>query len=361
MSVIDAVVESARTGNRQALRSTKLIEDEKIMIRFGILGAGFMGSVHAGNIAANPRARLISIYDIDQGKSRSLAATHGARAAASAEALLGAQDIDAVLISSSTPTHADYLRGAAEKGKAVLCEKPISLDFDTAKGVCEIVNPSGIPAVVGFNRRFDANYAALQREVGNGVIGKVEIVHMTHRGPLPPSLEYLKSSGGQFRDSGVHFFDLLRWISGDDPVEVFVFGACLVNPQIAALGDSDTSVISLRLPRGGLCQINFSRRTAYGYDEHVEVFGSEGMIESQRKRTGDIALYKGDRIVSDGLYPGWFERIEETYRLEVNAFIDSLEGGAATGPTLDDGLKAQAIAEAATESFKSSRPVSISY
>lgn len=330
-------------------------------MRIGVIGAGFIGSVHGRNIAAHHNARLSCVYDIDQERARRLAGICDARVSESAEALLGAEDVDAVLIASSTPTHADYLKTAVHKGKAVLCEKPISLDLATAREVGEELSGSKVPVMTGFNRRFDADYAGLKRAVDVGDIGAVEIAQITHRGPRLPSLEYLKHSGGQMRDSGVHFFDLLRWICADDPVEVFVFGACLVDPGIAEFGDTDTAVISLRLSRGALGQINFSRRTAYGYDDRIEVFGSEGMVESQRKRSGDIALYKGEKIITDGLNPGWFERISDTYRLELDAFIGAVERGVSPQPGLEDGLKAQAIAEAAAESLITSRPVAVTY
>jgi myo-inositol 2-dehydrogenase/D-chiro-inositol 1-dehydrogenase len=275
--------------------------------------------------------------------------------------VLEASDIDVVVIATSTPTHVSYLQASAEAGKAILCEKPISLDFGEATRTCEIVEGSGVPVMVGFNRRFDRNYSALKTTVEEGAIGKVEIVQITHRGPQLPPIEYLKVSGGQLRDSGVHFYDLVRWLTDQDPEEVFVFGSCLVDPSIAEFGDTDTSVISLRFGSGAMCQINFSRRTAYGYDDRIEVFGSEGMVESPRQRRGQVLLYQGDRISMEGLHEGWFERTRETYGLEIDAFVTALEQGQAPSPSLADGLKAQAIAEAATESYRTSRPVSIAY
>ncbi|UCF96248.1 MAG: inositol 2-dehydrogenase [Spirochaetaceae bacterium] len=331
------------------------------MIRFGVLGAGFIGSVHAGNIAANPRARLISVFDIDEKKAGLIAEKHGARVGTSAEQLLGESEIDAVVIASSTPTHVSYLKAAAEAGKAILCEKPISLDYEEAREAHGIVEHSAVPVMVGFNRRFDRNYSALKDTIETGTIGKVEIIQVTHRGPQLPSLEYLKVSGGQFRDSGVHFYDLVRWLTNEDPAEVFAFGSCLVDPSIAEFGDTDTSIISLRFDSGALCQINFSRRTAYGYEDRIEVFGSEGMVESQRQRRGEVAIYKGDRITVDGLHRGWFERTKATYGLEIDALIEALEKREMPSPSLTDGLKAQAVAEAATESYKTSRPVLVSY
>jgi myo-inositol 2-dehydrogenase/D-chiro-inositol 1-dehydrogenase len=331
------------------------------MIRFGVLGAGFIGSVHAENIAAHPRAELVSVYDIEPDRARAVADENGAKVADSADVLLSGSNIDAVLIASSTPTHVTYLKAAARAGKAIFCEKPIDIDWSRTQEAAVALKKSTVPIMMGFNRRFDANYAELQRQVIEGAVGKIEIVLMTHRGPALPPIELLRVCGGHYRDSGVHFFDLLRWITNDEPDEIFVYGACLIDPVVAELGDADTSVISLRLSQGALCHIDCSRRTAYGYDERIEVFGSDGMIESRRKRRRDISLYQGRSVIEGGLYPGWFERIKESYVLELDAFIKTLEQGATPSPSLDDGLKAQAIAEAATESFKSGRPIRVSY
>jgi myo-inositol 2-dehydrogenase/D-chiro-inositol 1-dehydrogenase len=331
------------------------------MIRFGVIGAGFIGSVHAENIAAHPRAELVSVYDIEPDRARTVADKYGIKVAGSADALLSGSNIDAVLIASSTPTHVTYLKAAARAGKAIFCEKPIDIDWSRTQEAAVALKKSTVPIMMGFNRRFDRNYAELQRQVSNGAVGKIEIVLMTHRGPALPPIDLLRVCGGHYRDSGVHFFDLLRWITDDEPDEIFVYGACLVDPAVGKLGDADTSVISLRLSQGALCHIDCSRRTAYGYDERIEVFGSGGMIESRRKRRRDISLYQGSNIIEDGLYPGWYERIKKSYILELEAFIKSLEQKAPPSPSLDDGLKAQAIAEAATESFKSGRPVRISY
>lgn len=218
---------------------------------------------------------------------------------------------------------------------------------------------AGVPVMIDFNRCFDPNHAELRANVLAGEAGTIELIQMTTRGPSVPPLEYIKVSGGQMRDSTIHFFDLLRWITQDDPVEVHVMGAALADPRVAEYGDVDTSIALLRMRNGALCQIDSVRRTAYGYDERIEVFGSRGMVESRRQRFRGVSRYSGDKIVEDGLHAGWFERIEASYYLALDAFVTALESGTAPSPSLEDGLKAQLIAEAATLSLQKGTPIPI--
>jgi myo-inositol 2-dehydrogenase/D-chiro-inositol 1-dehydrogenase len=184
---------------------------------------------------------------------------------------------------------------------------------------------------------------------------------LTSRGPAVPPLDYIKVSGGQLRDQTIHFFDLLRWITHDDPVEVHVMGAALADPRVAEVGDVDTSIAVLRMRSGALCQIDSARRTGYGYDERIEVFGSKGMVESTRQRYRGLSRYIGDTIVEDGLHASWFERVEASYFHALDAFVNALQKGAARSPSLDDGLKAQLIAEAATQSLTTGVPVRMAW
>jgi len=214
---------------------------------------------------------------------------------------------------------------------------------------------------VGFSRRFDPNHLGIREALQKGELGKLEMMHITARDPKPPALAYIKGSGGQYRDQTIHFFDMLRWLANEDPVEVFATGAALVDSAIGEAGDVDTSMLILKFPSGALCHINCSRRTNYGYDERVELFGSKGMAVSRRKPRGQVTIYKGDSIISEGLHPGWFERMEPTFYQALDAFIKAVQGEATEYPTLMDGLKAQMIAEAAYESLKTNKPVQIAY
>jgi len=331
------------------------------MIRFALIGAGFIGGAHARNLAAHPDVDFALAHDIDPVRAADVAARHGARAADDLDTIFASGEIDAVFIASSTNTHADYLERAARAGKAILCEKPIDLDIDRARRAVAAVTEAGVPAMIDFNRRFDASHAELRANVAAGEAGAIELVQMTSRGPAVPPIEYIKVSGGQMRDQTIHFFDLLRWITGDDPVEVHAMGAALADPRVAAAGDVDTSIALLRLRGGALCQIDSARRTGYGYDERIEVFGSAGMVESRRQRFRGVSRYSGDKIVEDGLHAGWFERIESSYYSALDAFVTAVHSGVAPAPSLDDGLKAQHIAEAATQSLRTGAPVPIAW
>jgi myo-inositol 2-dehydrogenase / D-chiro-inositol 1-dehydrogenase len=329
------------------------------MLKVAVIGTGFIGSVHAKNIALHPDAELVAVSDANIEFAKKVAAATGAKAVADITDIFNNKDIQAVLIATPTNTHVDYLKRAAEAGKAIYCEKPIGLDYEEAEQAVRAVRAAGVPAMLGFNRRFDPSHVAVKEAVDRGDVGKVEIVQLTSRGPKPPPISYVKVSGGQLRDQTIHFFDLLRWLTNDEPVEVYAIGAALVDPAIGEAGDVDTSIVSIRMASGALCQIDSSRRTAYGYDERIEVFGSEGLVESERQSFRGHCLYKGRQIVRDGLHPGWFERIEQSYYEAIDAFLKSIEKGKPPSPSLEDGLRAQLIADKATESIKRGQPIKI--
>src|ERR1700724_2531798 len=329
------------------------------MLKIAVIGTGFIGSVHAKNIARHPGAELVAVSDANIEFAKKTAAITGAQAVSDVAEIFNNKGIDAVLIATPTDTHVDYLKRAAEAGKAIYCEKPIGLDYGEAEEAVRAVRAAGVPVMLGFKRRFDASHAAVKEAVDRGDVGKVEILQLTSRGPKPPPISYVKVSGGQLRDQTIHFFDLLRWLTNDEPVEVYAIGAALVDPAIGEAGDVDTSIVSLRMASGALCQIDSSRRAAYGYDERIEVFGSEGMAESARQNYRGLSLYKGHQILQDGLHPGWFERIEQSYYEAIDAFLKSVEKGEPPSPSLEDGLKAQLIADQATESIKTAQRIYI--
>lgn len=331
------------------------------MIRFALIGAGFIGTVHAAALAAHPDVDLALVHDVDAARAEALAARYGAGVARTAAEAFDPSRIDAVLIASSTPTHTGHLRRAADAGIAALCEKPIDLGLDAAAETVRYVEKSGIPAMVGFNRRFDRDYAELKRLVDAGAVGDVELLQLTSRGPVSPPLEYVRVSGGQMRDQAVHFFDLARWLAGADPLEVQGMGSALADPRIVEYGDVDTSVTTLRLSGGGLVQVDCVRRTGYGYEERIEVFGSQGLVRAEPHQRGHVRRYAGDQVVEDGLTPGWFERAEPTYAASLSGFVAALLRDEPTPVTLRDGLCAQAIAEAATLSLRSGRVEPVRY
>ncbi|MET9202818.1 Gfo/Idh/MocA family oxidoreductase [Gordonia sp. NPDC003585] len=324
-----------------------------------LIGAGFIGAVHATNLAAHPGVEFVGVADIDADRARALADRHGTQVFDLADAMNPA-DLDAVLIASSTDTHAQHLRTAAAAGLACLCEKPIDLDLAHATEVVAEVGGER-PMMVDFNRRFDRDYAELHRLATSGELGTVELVGMTTRGPALPPLDYIAVSGGQMRDQTVHFFDLARWITGEDPESVYAAGSVFTDPRMSDLGDVDTSVVTLRMPSGTLVQIDSVRRTGYGYDERIEVLGSDGMAESDRQRTGAVTRYGRTSVTLDGLHPGWFERVAPTYRSALDHFVAAVSTGTPIGPTLSEALKAQAIAEAATRSLSTGNAETIVY
>lgn len=329
------------------------------MTTIALFGAGFIGRAHAANIVAHPRTSLRWVCDVDLSRARHLAASAGANTTDDPADVWSDDAVDAVVIASSTDTHAALLAQAVHAGRAVYCEKPIDLDIDRVLAVAEEVADSDVPVFMGFSRRYDANHRALRDAVRAGEVGSIELMHLLTRGPAPPPLSYIEVSGGQFRDQTIHMFDLAYWIAGEDPVEVYATGAALTDPAIAEVGDIDTSIVVLTMPGGALCQIDSARRCAYGYDERIEVFGSAGMIESGRKLVREVTRYVGDRIVADGLHAGWFERIEPTFAAALDAFVGVVEGRTDPYPSLRDGLRAQMIAEAAVASLKAHHPVEI--
>lgn len=329
------------------------------MLKIAVIGTGFIGSVHARNVARHPGSELVAVNDANIEFAKKAATATGSQAVADIAEIFDNKSIEAVVIATPTNTHVDYLTRAARAGKAIYCEKPIGLDYKEAEKAVSAVRETGVPVMLGFNRRFDASHAAVKQAIEKGEVGKIEIVQLTSRGPQPPPIEYVKVSGGQMRDQTIHFFDLLRWLTSDEPTEVYAIGGALVSAAIGEAGDVDTSIVSLRMASGALCQIDSSRRAAYGYDERIEVFGSEGLAESRRQNFRGMSLYKGRTVIEDGLHAGWFERIESSYYQALDAFLTSVEKGTTPSPSLEDGLKAQLIADKATECLKTGRPVKL--
>ena len=331
------------------------------MLNISLIGAGFIGRVHARCIAENDATRLTSVHDRDESAAAALAERYGARVAGSVGEITASDDVDAVVIASATDSHGEFARACARAGKRFLCEKPLDTSFDAALYTVRSTRTAGVFGGIGFNRRFDPQYAALKRAVDDGEVGRVEMMHITSRSHALPSIDYVKTSGGQLRDKGSHFFDLACWLAGERPAEIYVAGACLIEPRFAEYGDVDTAMITLRMPSGALCHLDFSRRTAYGYDERIEVFGANGKVESRHPIPVDVALYQGGVIRRQGLHQHWYERIESTYPVQLAAFVEALDDGGCGFPTLLDGLVSEAIADAGMRSLRDNRPMPIGY
>ena len=320
--------------------------------RFALVGSGFIGQVHAASLARHEGSALTMVADAAPERAQALAARYGARAVTVSEAL-HSDAIDAVLIASSTPSHAELLEAAARAGKAVYCEKPIDLSLARAREVVERVLPLNVPVTVGFNRRFDSSHQQLRRQLEQGAIGRVELVQMVCRASSMPPLDYLRSSGGQMRDQAIHFFDLLRFLTGDEVRTVAAMGAALALPDIAEFGDVDTSILMMQMRGGALAQLDNTRRTGHGYDERITLLGAEGALESGSQSPAGPTLWRGNQRIEPGLWPDWFSRVQGSYYQHLDAFIRSLNGETVADlPGLLDGLQAQAIAEAAVQSLQ---------
>jgi myo-inositol 2-dehydrogenase/D-chiro-inositol 1-dehydrogenase len=328
------------------------------MISFCQFGAGRIGAIHAANIARHPSAHLRALVDVDPSAAERLANRHDAAVGAPAS-VLADPSIDAVVIASSTNTHADLVEAAARAGKAVFCEKPLDLDRRRAEACVAVAAECGVPLMVGFNRRFDPNFARLERQLRDGRIGRVELLSITSRDPSPPPIPYVRVSGGLFRDMMIHDFDTARWLLDEEPVEIFAAASVLIDPAIGRAGDVDTAVVTLRTGSGALCQISNSRRAVYGYDQRIEILGSEGTLQADNVVESTVTFAGADGIVHDKPLPFFLERYAEAYRLELDHFIDALTRGAPPQPAGSDGIKALALADAALESLQTRRAVAL--
>ena len=329
------------------------------MIRWALFGAGVIGSVHAANILAHPDCTLAHTVVPDLTRARALAGTFGGVASPSIDAALGDDTVDAVLIASSTAAHHAHALACAEAGKAFLCERPISDSIDRARACAAAAARAGVIAATRFNRRLDPQYHSLFERTRGGEIGKVEMLHFASRSFAPPRPETAPATGGMLREKGAHFYDLAAWITGAEPVEVYTAGACLIDPAFAEYGDVDTAALTLRFDSGALATFDFGRRSAFGQDEWIEVFGAKGMLVSGRTRAGDVALFKGPQVVESGLHHGWHDRFAESYVLELSAFVSALTEGREVHASLADGLRAQAVGEAAVRSHAQNLSVRI--
>jgi myo-inositol 2-dehydrogenase / D-chiro-inositol 1-dehydrogenase len=328
------------------------------MLNIGLLGAGRIGKVHAKSITAHPGSKLVAIADVHQAAAEQLAQETGAQSR-SVQAIIDDRSIDAVLIATSTDTHSDLIEAATAAGKAVLCEKPVDLSLARAQACQAAAARNGRPVMIGFNRRFDPNHAALKKALDAGEIGKGELLSITSFDPAPPPISYVKVSGGLFRDSSIHDFDMACWIFGGLPAEVSAVGSSLVDPAIGAAGDVDTAVTTLRYADGRIVVIRNSRRAVYGHDQRIEVLGSEGMLQVGNVLESTVGKSTAAGSLSARPELFFLERYMRAYEAEWRAFVQAVEQGAAMPVTLQDGVNALVVAEAATLSARSGRTVKI--
>jgi myo-inositol 2-dehydrogenase/D-chiro-inositol 1-dehydrogenase len=328
------------------------------MLRFAQFGAGRIGSIHAANLAAMHETQLLYVVDVNADAARALAVKHGAQVTR-VDAALADPNVDAVIIASSTDTHADLAIAAARAGKAIFCEKPIDLSLKRVDACLAAVAKAKVPMFVGFNRRFDPSFAALHARIGKGDIGNVEQVIISSRDPGLPPISYLKVSGGQFRDMTIHDFDMARWLLGEEPVELFAYGSCLVDPAVAKVGDTDSAMVVMKTASGKLCHINNSRRASYGYDQRLEVHGSKGRLIAGNRTATTVELADAAAVTQDKPLFFFLERYADAYRAELAAFVDAVVNRKPLPVTAHDGRQAIVLAEAAVKSLKTGRPVKL--
>ncbi|HTJ57703.1 MAG TPA: inositol 2-dehydrogenase [Devosiaceae bacterium] len=328
------------------------------MIRFGVLGAGRIGNVHARTIAGSGRASVVYVADAVPEAAETLAATVGAKVASVGE-IIAATDVDAILIGTPTDTHADLIERCALAGKAILCEKPVSLSVERIEQCLPVVEKAGVPLLIGFNRRYDPNFRALEQRLRAGEVGEVEILTITSRDPAPPPVSYIERSGGLFRDMMIHDFDMARFLLGEEIVSVHALGSVLTDPAIKPTGDVDTAVVHMQTASGKLVVISNSRRATYGYDQRVEVHGSKGMLRAGNIHMTTLEKADGSGFTADVIQNFFIDRYAAAYAAEISAFLDAVEKG--TPPKADghDGLMAQKLAEAATRSSQSGDAVRV--
>lgn len=322
-----------------------------------LIGAGRIGKVHAKIINADERSRLVAIADVVEEAAAGLASQHGAQAR-SVEEIFSDADINAVLVASSTETHVDLIRRGVAAGKAVLCEKPLDNNLERAIACAKATAGASTPVMMGFNRRFDPNFAALKAAADAGEIGKVETLTVTSFDPAPPPISYIKTSGGQLRDQMIHDFDICCWLLGV-PEKVTATGSCLVDAEIGAAGDVDTSVVILQYADGRLATIRNTRRAAYGYDQRIELLGADGMLAADNVLENTVSKSTKDGVTSAKPMYFFLERYMRAYEEEWRQFLDAVSSGGAVPVEVQDGVNALALAEAALVSLAEERTVRV--
>jgi myo-inositol 2-dehydrogenase/D-chiro-inositol 1-dehydrogenase len=326
-------------------------------LRFAVIGAGRMGAIHAANLAgAVPGAELAAVVDPDLAAARR-AAAGGAEATDDLGRVLADDRIGAVLVASPTPLHAGQIEAAARAGKAIFSEKPVALELAETQAAMAAVEAAGVPFQIAFQRRYDPGFARARALIEAGALGRVEMFRSLACDPQPASLDYLRTSGGIYKDMVIHDLDIARHLCGEI-LEVTALGASLVDPRIGDLGDVDTSVVTLRFASGALGVIQNSRRAVYGYDLRTEVQGSAGKVVVENERATPVWTYGTEGIRGD--YYHWFiDRFRDAYRLEVQGFTEAVRAGRRPTPGPVDAVETLRLAEAATRSLRAGRPVKL--
>jgi myo-inositol 2-dehydrogenase/D-chiro-inositol 1-dehydrogenase len=330
-------------------------------VNVGLIGAGRIGRVHAENLAYRiPSVNLATVTDIIADSAKQCAADYQIPSVAeSPQAIFEDDSIDAVIICSSTDTHAPFITQAAQAGKHIFCEKPIALDLAKIDTALAAVEQSGVKLQLGFNRRFDSNFKAARDMVAAGKIGTPHIVHIISRDPAPPPIEYIKVSGGLFIDQTIHDFDMARYLIDDEVEEIYAAGGVMVDPAIGDAGDIDTAVITLRYTGGAIGTIDNSRKAVYGYDQRVEVFGSEGAVVVSNDIPHTAVHFNAESVQSAKPLYFFLERYMDAYLAEMKVFVDCILQDTSPPVTGIDGRIPVVMGQAAWKSYRENRPVKL--
>ncbi|MDP6166708.1 MAG: inositol 2-dehydrogenase [Gammaproteobacteria bacterium] len=328
------------------------------MIRLALFGAGRIGNIHGRNVLLHPQAEMVALHDPYQPNAESLSKALGCEQKSVAQ-IFADDSIDAVMVCSATDTHAELIEQAVDAGKHVFCEKPIDLSLVRVQQVVAKVEASNIVAMVAFNRRFDPSFSLLQQRLASGEVGDVELLSIISKDPAPPPVDYIKVSGGLFRDMTIHDFDMARFLLAEEVSQVSAHASCLVDPAIGQAGDVDTAVITLTTASGKLAQITNSRRASFGYDQRLEVHGSRGLLCAENIKEHMVTSATQQGVITAKPMHFFLERYELAYRAELHAFINALNGESVILPTLHDGLQALLLAEAAMQSIEQGRSIAL--
>ena len=331
-------------------------------LNLGIVGAGRIGNVHAASVTYHiPGAKVVRVSDIRPEAAKALAEKYGIPAWSDDYMdVVNDPAIDAVLVCSPTPTHADIAIAAMQAGKHVFCEKPVDLTIEKIRRTAEVAKETGKKLQIGFNRRFDHNHGKVRQLAQSGALGNVEIIKITSRDPEPPSPEYAASSGGLYIDMMIHDFDMAMYLAGCDVTEVYAMGTSLVDKRIGEAGDVDTAIVTLTFENGALGVIDNSRRAAYGYDQRVEVFGSLGMAAGENDGDSTVRLSTAAGVVSDKPQFFFLERYMASFTEELRQFIAAIENDTEVPVGIHAGLMSVVLAKAAKKSLDEHRPVKVS-
>lgn len=327
-----------------------------------LIGSGRMAHVYGPKINAHPGLRLSVVLNPNLSSAEQIAAQYGGEALSNLDQALSHRDVDVVLIATPANTHLEYVIASAKAGKPTFCEKPLDQSLERADQCLTALKDHPVPFMMVFNRRFDPDISALQKAVKKGGLGELSFLMSTSREPAPPQISYIKSSGGYFVDATIHDIDLMCWIAGERPTEVFSFGTCLTDHEIGKMGDCDTSMTTLKMPSGCLVHINNSRRCAYGFDQRIEAFGEAGMLQTTNQRDENVIRWGADVTEARAPLKHFFlERYDASFSFALDEFYCAVTEEREPSCTVQEGRDALAIALACDQSRKSGTAIKLDW